>query len=180
MNKLLLAGGAGLLLVSAGASAIGVNAEVGKEYTNIGVGFGTESSGIAVTGNYAHNDDNGDAVGLGLGFNIPLGPMMATVGGRGVYLNPKKREEGYAIAAGGGLKWPITPDIAVFGDYYYSPDSLSSGVKDYKEASAGASWNFMRPFSVQAGYRYISLGGKDGYRTDTVADGPYVGVSASF
>ncbi|VEB96181.1 YfaZ precursor [Cedecea lapagei] len=73
MNKLLIAGGAGLLLVSAGASAIGVNAEVGKEYTNLGVGFGTESSGIAVTGNYAHNDDNGDAVGVGLGFNIPLG-----------------------------------------------------------------------------------------------------------
>ncbi|EJF30085.1 hypothetical protein F3J27_05540 [Enterobacter sp. Ap-916] len=180
MNKLLLAGGAGLLLVSAGASAIGVSAEVGKEYTNLGVGFGTESSGIAVTGNYAHNDDNGDTVGLGLGFNIPLGPMMATVGGRGVYLHAKDRKEGYALAAGGGLRWPITSDIAIFGDYYYSPDSLSSSVKDYKEASAGASWNFMRPFSAQVGYRYISLGGKDGDRTDTVADGPYVGVSASF
>lgn len=180
MNKLLLAGGAGLLLVSAGASAIGVSAEVGKEYTNLGVGLGTESSGIALTGNFAHNDDRGDTVGLGLGFNIPLGPMMVTVGGRGIYLHPKDRKEGYAIAAGGGLKWPVTSDIALFGDYYYSPDSLSSRVKDYKEANAGASWTFMRPFSAQVGYRYISLGGKDGERTATVADSPYVGVRASF
>ena len=72
-------------------------------------------------GNYAHNDDDGDIVGLGLGLNVPLGPLMATVGGRGVYLNPQYSKEGYALAVGGGLKWPIGESFAVFGDYYYSP-----------------------------------------------------------
>ncbi len=180
MNKLLMAGVAGLALVSASASAISVSGEAGEKYTNIGVGFGTESTGIAINGNYAHNDDDGDIVGLGLGLNIPLGPMMATVGGRGVYLNPNDSKEGYAVAVGGGLSWPIFESFTVFGDYYYSPDSLSSGVKDYQEASAGARWAIMRPISVEAGYRYIGVDGKDGDRNNTIADGPYVGVSARF
>ncbi|WP_435952831.1 YfaZ family outer membrane protein [Dryocola sp. BD626] len=180
MNKLLMAGVAGLALVSAAANAISINGEAGEKYTNVGVGFGTDTSGLAVSGNYAHNDDNGDVVGLGLGLNVPLGPFMATVGGKGLYLNPKSSEEGYAVAVGGGLKWPISDSFSVFGDYYYSPDSLSSGVKDYQEASAGARWTIMRPITVEAGYRYIGLAGKDGDRDSAVADGPYVGVSAGF
>lgn len=180
MNKVLMTGVACLALVSASASAISVSGEAGEKYTNVGVGFGTETAGLAVTGNYAHNDDDGDIVGLGLGLNVPLGPLMATVGGRGVYLNPQYSKEGYALAVGGGLKWPIGESFAVFGDYYYSPDSLSSGVKDYQEASAGASWTIMRPITIRGGYRYIGLGGKDGDRTSTIADGPYVGVSAAF
>ncbi|TNV21483.1 hypothetical protein FH968_05200 [Buttiauxella sp. B2] len=180
MNKLLMAGVAGLALVSASASAISVSGEAGEKYTNVGVGFGTESAGIAVTGNYAHNDDDGDTVGLGLGLNVPLGPMMATVGGRAVYLNPNDSKEGYAVAVGGGLSWPIFESFTVFGDYYYSPDSLSSGVKNYQEGSAGARWAILRPVSIEAGYRYIGVEGKDGDRNNTIADGPYVGVSARF
>ncbi len=34
--------------------------------------------------------------------------------------------------------------------------------------------------SVLAGYRYLNLSGKDGNRDNAVADGPYVGVNASF
>lgn len=180
MNKLLLAGIAGLALVSASANAISISGEAGEKYTNVGVGFGTESAGLAVTGNYAHNDDDGDTVGLGLGFNIPLGPLMGTVGGRAVYLNPKDGDEGYAVAVGGGLSWQVFDSLSVFGDYYYSPDSLSSGVKNYQEASAGARWTIIRPVSIEAGYRYIGLDGKDGDRNNTIADGPYVGVSAGF
>lgn len=180
MNKLILAGVAGLVLVSGAANAISISGEAGEKYTNVGVGFGTESTGIAVTGNYAHNDDDGDIVGLGLGFNIPLGPMMATVGGRGLYLNPNDGDEGYAVAVGGGLSWPIMESLTVFGDYYYSPDSLSSGVKNYQEASAGARLSIFRPVSIEAGYRYIGIDGKDGDRNNTIADGPYVGVSARF
>lgn len=180
MNKLLLAGIAGLALVSASANAISISGEAGEKYTNVGVGFGTESAGLAVTGNYAHNDDDGDTVGLGLGFNIPLGPLMGTVGGRAVYLNPKDGDEGYAVAVGGGLSWQVFDSLSVFGDYYYSPDSLSSGVKNYQEASAGARWTIIRPVSIEAGYRYIGLDGKDGDRNNTIADGPYVGVSARF
>jgi hypothetical protein len=37
---------------------------------------------------------NADPAGLGLGLNIPLGPFLATVGGKGVYTNPKQGDEG--------------------------------------------------------------------------------------
>lgn len=38
----------------------------------------------------------------------------------------------------------------------------------------------MRPLSIEAGYRYLNLEGKDGNKDSTIADGPYLGVSASF
>jgi opacity protein-like surface antigen len=180
MKKRILFGLAGMMLVSTAANAISVTGQAGEHYTNLGVGLGTESSGLAVTGNWMHSDNDGDAAGLGLGLNIPLGPFLATVGGKGVYTNPKSGDEGYAAAVGGGLQWKIGDSFRLFGEYYYSPDSLSSGIQSYQEANAGASWTIMRPLSIEAGYRYLNLEGKDGNKDSTIADGPYVGVSASF
>ncbi|SQC40345.1 outer membrane protein, YfaZ [Klebsiella pneumoniae] len=94
--------------------------------------------------------------------------------------NPKQGDEGYAAAVGGGLQWKIGDSFRLYGDYYYSPDSLSSGIDSYQEANVGASWTIMRPLSIQAGYRYLNLAGKDGNRDNTIADGPYIGASASF
>jgi hypothetical protein len=79
-----------------------------------------------MTGNWTHNDDDGDAASLGLGLNIPLGPFLATVGGKGIYTNPNNGDEGYAAAVGGGLQWKIGDSFGLFGEYYYSPDSLSA------------------------------------------------------
>ena len=180
MKKSILLGLAGRMFVSTAANAISVTGQAGEHYTNLGVGFGTESSGLAVTGNWMHSDNDGDAAGLGLGLNIPLGPFLATVGGKGVYTNPKSGDEGYAAAVGGGLQWKIGDSFRLFGEYYYSPDSLSSGIQSYQEANAGASWTIMRPLSIEAGYRYLNLEGKDGNKDSTIADGPYLGVSASF
>ena len=96
MKKIALAGLAGMLLVSASVNAMSISGQAGKEYTNIGVGFGTETTGLALSGNWTHNDDDGDVAGVGLGLNLPLGPLMATVGGKGVYTNPNYGDEGYA------------------------------------------------------------------------------------
>jgi DNA-binding IclR family transcriptional regulator len=52
--------------------------------------------------------------------------------------------------------------------------------QSYEEANAGARYTIMRPVSIEAGYRYLNLSGKDGNRDNAVADGPYVGVNASF
>ena len=180
MKKSVLLSLAGLMFVSASASAISFNGQAGKDYTNLGFGLGTETSGLALTGNWTHNDDDGDVAGLGLGLNIPLGPFLATVGGKGIYTNPNDGDEGYAAAVGGGLQWKIGDSLRLFGEYYYSPDSLSSGIDSYTEANAGARFTLMRPISIEAGYRYLNLAGKDGNRDNAVADGPYVGVSASF
>ncbi|WP_433670540.1 YfaZ family outer membrane protein [Klebsiella michiganensis] len=180
MKKSIFMALAGMMFVSTVANAISVSGQAGEHYTNLGVGFGTESTGLAVTGNWLHNDDDGDAAGLGLGLNIPLGPFLATVGGKGVYTNPNNGDEGYAAAVGGGLQWKIGDSFRLFGEYYYSPDSLSSGIDSYQEANAGARFTIMRPLSIEAGYRYLNLAGKDGNRDNAVADGPYVGVNASF
>ncbi len=180
MKKSILLGLAGMMFVSTAANAISVTGQVGEHYTNLGVGFGTESSGLAVTGNWMHSDNDGDAAGLGLGLNLPLGPFLGTVGGKGVYTHPKSGDEGYAAAVGGGLQWKMGDSFRLFGEYYYSPDSLSSGIQSYQEANAGASWTIMRPLSIEAGYRYLNLEGKDGNKDSTIADGPYLGVSASF
>jgi len=180
MKKSVLFGLAGLMFVSASASAISFNGQAGKDYTNLGFGLGTETSGLALTGNWTHSDDDGDVAGLGLGLNIPLGPFLATVGGKAVYTDPNDSDSGYAAAVGGGLQWKIGDSLRLFGEYYYSPDSLSSGIESYTEANAGARYTIMRPISIEAGYRYLNLAGKDGHRDNAVADGPYVGVSASF
>ncbi|WP_336219385.1 YfaZ family outer membrane protein [Citrobacter amalonaticus] len=180
MKKSVLFGMAGMLFISASVSAMSISGQAGKEYTNVAVGFGTESSGLAMSGDWTHSDDDGDVAGLGLGLNLPLGPFLATVGGKGLYTNPNDGNEGYAAAVGGGLQWPIGDSVRLFGEYYYSPDSLSSGIESYQEANAGARLLIMRPLSIEAGYRYLNLAGKDGNRDNALADGPYVGVNASF
>ena len=72
MKKFALPVLAGMLLVSASANAISISGQAGKEYTNIGVGFGTESTGLALSGYWTHNDDDGDVAGVGLGLKLPL------------------------------------------------------------------------------------------------------------
>lgn len=180
MKKTLVACAAGLLLVAGSANAISVTGEAGEHYTNLGVGFGTTSAGLAVSGNWAHSDNDGDIAGLGLGLNLPLGPLMATVGGKALYLGPKDGDDGYAVAVGGGLRLPLGEHFALFGEGYYAPDSLSSGVDKYSEANAGVRWNVFRPLSVTAGYRYIEMAGKGGHRDNVLADGPYLGASLDF
>ena len=94
-----------------------------------------------MTGGWTHNDDDGDAASTGLGFNVPLGPS-ATVGGKGIYTNPNDGDEGYAAAVGGGLQWKIGDSFGLFGEYYYSPDSLSAAstaIRKLTPARAGPS-----------------------------------------
>lgn len=141
----------GMLLISASANAISISGQAGKDYTNVGVGLGTESSGLALSGNWTHSDDDGDVAGLGLGLNLPVGPLLATVGGKGIYTNPNDGEEGYAAAVGGGLQWQIGDSFRLFGEYYYSPDSLSSGIDSYQEANAGR----VSPLCVRSALRLV-------------------------
>jgi hypothetical protein len=105
---------------------------------------------------------------------------MATAGGKGLYLGPKNNDDGYAVAVGGGLQLPVARMFSLYGDYYYSPDSLSSGVNDYTEASAGLRLSPIPNIMVNVGYRYMMMTGKDGVRDSAVADGPYVGGALSF
>lgn len=59
------------------ANAISINGSAGQDYTHLGFGMGTETSGLAMTGGWTHNDDDGDAASLGLGLSVSLGPFLA-------------------------------------------------------------------------------------------------------
>lgn len=180
MNKTLTACAAGLLFVAGCANAISVSGEAGRHYTNVGVGLGTSTSGLGLSGNWMHSDHDGNVGSLGLSFSLPLGPLMATVGGKALYLNPEEGKNGGALAVGGGLQWAINRYFSLYGEGYFAPESLTSGVKAYNEAQGGLRWNVFRPLSVDVGYRYANVEGKEGKRDNTLADGPYLGVGLSF
>jgi hypothetical protein len=181
MKNIFAAALAGTLLFTAcGASAVSLNAQVGQHYTDLGFGLGTATSGLALTGDWAHSDNDGNAAGIGLGYNIPVGPFMATVGGKGVYLDPKDGSVGYAAAVGGGLQLPLGNYFSLYGEGYYSPDSMSSGVNNYVEANAGVRLTAVPMVSVDVGYRYQALNNKSGNRDNVIADGIYLGGSVNF
>ncbi|HEY2455374.1 MAG TPA: YfaZ family outer membrane protein [Scandinavium sp.] len=169
-----------LTTAAAANASINLHGEAGEKFTNLSASFGANDPGLTFNGNWAHSDNDGDIAGLGMGLNVPLGPVLFTVGGKALYLNPKDGDEGYAVAVGGGAQVPLGDFITVFGDYYYSPDSLSSGVDDYMEANAGVRVRVIKSMSIEAGYRYMEMAGKNGHRDNTLADGAYAGFNFSF
>lgn len=180
MKKVLLACACTALVISSSANAINIRGQAGEHYTNVQVGLGTESLGLATTANWSRSDDDGDVFGLGMGLNLPVGPLMATVGGKALYLQPENNDNGFAAAVGGGLRWRMTKSISLYGEGYYAPDSLTSGINSYYEATSGVRLRILRPLSVEAGYRYVKMEGKDGNKNNVVADGPYLGASVGF
>lgn len=165
---------------STAAASVTLHGEAGEKYTNLAFSTSADQPGVTFSGNWAHSDDNGDIAGIGLGYNFNLGPFLLTAGGRWVYLNPQNGDEGYAVALGGGAQLPLGDHFALFADGYYSPDSLSSGVNDYVEASAGARLKILKSMSIEAGYRYIEMAGKNGDSDSTLADGAYAGLNFTF
>lgn len=91
---------------SAVCASVNLHGEAGAEFTNLSASFGAGEPGMTFNTQWAHSDNDGDSVGLGMGYNFNLGPFLMTLGGKGVYLNPKDGDEGYAIAAGGGAELP--------------------------------------------------------------------------
>ncbi|AJI93691.1 yfaZ family protein [Yersinia ruckeri] len=180
MKKTFIACAASLLFVAGSASAISITGEAGRHYTNLGFGMGTNTGGLTMSGNWARSDHDGEMAGFGLGFNLPIGSLMATIGGKGIYMAPEDGKNGGAIAVGGGLSYPITKSFALYGEGYVAPESMTSGMKSYTEANAGVRWNVLRPLTIDAGYRYINMEGKDGHRDNRLADGIYLGAGLNF
>lgn len=181
MQKFFAAGAvASLMFATASVSAISVTSEVGKNYTNVGVGFGTTTPGLSLSGNWAYSDNDGNVAGLGVGYNIPVGPIMATVGAKALYMGPKDGDNGFATAVGGGLQLPVGSLFSLYGDYYYSPNALSSGVNSYTEANAGVRLTAIPLVTVSVGYRYMAMDGKDGNRDNVIIDGAYIGGAVNF
>lgn len=160
------------------ANAISVSGEAGQHYTNLGVGMSTGSSGLGLTGNWARSDHDGNVGSVGLNWGA-AGAVDGDRGRQSAVPQPERREERRGGGAGRRPGVGDQPLLQPARRRLLCPDSFTSGVKAYNEASGGLRWKF-RPLSVDVGYRYMQMEGKDGRRDNTLADGPYVGVGLSF
>jgi len=181
MNKVVLTAGALALLALTGtAQAIDGSVNVGKNYTDLHVGLGTDTPGFALSGDWLRSDHDGNVGSLGLGYNVTIGDVMLSPMIKAMSTSPKDTRDGYAIAVGGGVRVPVTKMFNVYGQYFYSPDSFSSHIDNYQEASAGVSFQPISLLDVSVGYKYMTMNGKDGRKDNVVADGPYVGAALHF
>lgn len=171
---------AALCASGAASASVNLHGEAGEEFTHLSASFNADDPGMTFNGSWAHSDNDGDIAGLGMGYNFDLGPFLLTMGGKALYLNPQDSDEGYAIALGGGAQLPLGDFFTLLGEAYYSPDSMSSGVDDYVEANAGVRINVIKSLSIEAGYRYMDMAGKDSHRDNTLADGAYAGFNFRF
>lgn len=180
MKKILLSSGVAMLMLAGSAQAIEGGVDVGEHYTNLNLGLGTSTPGLSLSGNWMRSDHDGKVSGLGLGYNLEVGSVFLSPGVKAMYIDPKDSDDGYAVAVGGGAQVPLNDMFGLYGEYYYSPDSFSSHIDSYQEASGGLSFTPISLVNVRVGYKYLSMDGKNGRKDNVLADGPYVGASLRF
>lgn len=168
------------MLLSGTVQALSMNAQVGRDFTDIGIGGNADSTGLGFNSNWARSDHDGQLGNIGVDFSFPLDALTLTVGGKGYYFSPNDSGSGVGVGLGGGLQWAFDRNVSLYGSTYYVPEGLTSGVKSYNEADIGLRWNVFRPFNIDVGYRYMVMKGKDDKPNNTLADGVYLGVGLSF
>jgi len=180
VKKIILGSGVAMLMLAGSAQAIEGSVQVGERFTNMSVGLGTTTPGLSLSGNWLRSDHDGNVSGLGLGYNIGIGSVFLSPGVKAMYISPKDTKDGYSVAVGGGVQVPVTNMLGVYGEYYYSPESFSSRIDRYQEASAGVSFSPITLLDVRVGYKYLAMDGKNGRKDNVLANGPYMGASLRF
>ncbi|WP_440863436.1 YfaZ family outer membrane protein [Symbiopectobacterium purcellii] len=180
MKKIAIALAGSLLLATATAQAISLSGEAGDDYAGASAGFGLGVPGLGANVSYGHGKDNNDVYGFGLGYTLPLGAVSLTVAGKALYLNQQHATDGYGVALGGGLQFPINRYLSLYGEGYYAPDAFSSHIDHYVEAKGGVRWQVLRPLNLDLGYRYMNIGGESGRSDNKVADTFYLGAGFNF
>lgn len=180
MKKYAIALAGSLLLATATAQAISFSGEAGEDYAGASAGFGLGIPGLAGSVSYSHGKNSNDVYGFGLGYTIPVGALSLTLGGKALYLNQDRGSDGYGVALGGGLQWPLNRYFSLYGEGYYAPDAFTSHVDHYVEAKGGVRWQVFRPLNLDVGYRYINMAGESGRADNKVADTFYIGAGLSF
>ncbi|MGV2813956.1 YfaZ family outer membrane protein [Enterobacter cancerogenus] len=172
---------AGILSVSTTALAMGGGVEQGKNFTSMNAELGKTSNGVYIDGDWTKNTDDGSNYGgVGMGYNLSLGPVMVNAGVRAVYIEPKNGDDGMAFPVGGGINISLPAGFALYGEGYSAPESLTNSVKNYVEAEGGLSWTPAGPVVLKAGYRYAGVDGQNGHPGHTLVDGPYIGGGVTF
>ena len=179
-KKVLLSSGLAMMVLAGSAQAIEGSVDVGKHYTNLNVGLGTNSPGLFLNGNWLRSDHDGSLSGLGLGYNIDAGPLRVSPTAKAMYTHPENGKDGFAVAVGAGASYTFSDMFGLYGEYYYAPDAFANRIDSYQQASGGLSFTPISLLNVRVGYQYIELNNKDGRKDNVIADGPYVGASLRF
>ncbi|OON41688.1 porin [Izhakiella australiensis] len=175
-----LTGGLVLLAAATSAQAIDGSVTVGKKYTNINAGLGTSTPGLFLNGNWMRSNDDGNLVGLGLGYNFAYDGLMLSPGVRTMYVNPRDSKDGYANAIGLGARYAFNSQFGVYGSYYWAPESFSHNIDSYQDIQGGVSFSPISMLTLNAGYQYLVLNGEHNNKNNVLADGPYIGASLHF
>ncbi len=170
-----------LVIASGSAFALGFTNEVGKSYVNLDIEIGKSSSGLYLQSNWIKNVNDGIQVsGVGIGYNVELGPVMLNAGVKALYIGPQKGDNGVAFPVGTGVEFNFIDSLFLYGEAYSATEQMNNSVKSYEEANGGISWKPISLLTIKAGYRYVGVDGKNGLPGHTLFDGPYVGAGVTF
>lgn len=64
-----------MFLFSGHSNAASINAQVGKDFTELTAGIGSKGAGLGINGNWTRSDHDGQVTSLGATFGLPLGPL---------------------------------------------------------------------------------------------------------
>ncbi|MGL9759925.1 MAG: YfaZ family outer membrane protein [Symbiopectobacterium sp.] len=181
-EKIAIALAGSLLLTKATAQAISRFGEASDDHAGASAGFGLGVSDLGTNVSYSHGKDNNDVYGFGLGYTLPLGAasLTVTVGGKALYLNQQHATDGYGVALGGGLRFPINRYFSLYGV------CASRVLQPYRllfrslEVKGGVRWQVLRPLNLDLGYRYINISSNSGRSDNKVADTFYLGAGFHF
>ncbi|MCG8706833.1 hypothetical protein JHU04_000003 [Brenneria sp. 4F2] len=76
----------------------------------------------------------------------------------------------------GGLQLAINDAVGFYASAYTAPRQLSNSAKNYLDVNSGLS---RAPLTLQVGYRYIGMDGKNERANQRLVKGPYVGGQVS-
>ena len=126
------------------------------------------------------SDHDGDVSGLRLGYNIEVGSVFLTPGIKAMWIDPEDGKDGFAAAVGAGVSFPITKMLGLYGEYYYSPESLYRSPRQLSGSLRRHQLYADLLLNVRVGYKYAELNNKGDRKDNVLADGPYIGASLRF
>jgi hypothetical protein len=142
---------------------------------------------LQLDGGWLYNDDNGNAVHLGLtlpGFaSEGANPVRAGLGGRLVYVDGDLSDQsGFGLGLGGFLSYTLAKfnRITLTGAAYFAPDIATiSDLEKYQDYTAKAGYQFTREAEIYLGVRYVK-GNFDTAPNVLFDNGMHVGFNVKF
>lgn len=163
----ILGGALALCLAPVGALAQGSGLDVNVSGHSARAAFDTELtlSGLDLSFEGMHNNDNGNVFGVGLGLranaNPGRSPVTALIGVKALWVDPDYRgvDSGYALALGGGIKYvlPQFNRLSFGARIFWAPGVTSfSNADRYLGGAVRAGYRVLPNGTVYLSYRHVT------------------------